>query len=498
VTGDPYRPLLWRKRLASRVRNVGDTVLRPFRPSRIAARRSGPLNLLALAVDTLRYDHLGYAGYAPATSVHLDRLAEAGTCFDDVTAASPWTLPSFASALSGLVPSLHRAGFIGPVLDMDSQPPRRLERSVVTLATHLRRHGYRTAAFYSNQFFAFGLAETFDRHAYFNVPAGDLTAIAMEWVRRHADRPFFCFVLLNDPHEPTTPPPADLEPMLAALAQRDIRPSAAELRALAGWGGLATGGIHLGQTPQPLTPAAERVRQIKLAIYDATIRYVDRTIGATVQQLAEWGLDANTLLTVFSDHGEEFLDHATEAGAWNHDPRDLRAIGHGHTQFQELLHVPWLTTGPNVPAGVRRREPVSLCDFAPTMAEWLGVEPFDLPPAAVDGLVGRSLAGSSPADRILLAEALAYGPDLVAIRQESWKLIASRAGDVFGLYDLATDPNEKTDLTAARPDIARHLLAHLAAWRAVKPGEDDPGSATSWNDVDATVRQRLKDLGYTD
>jgi arylsulfatase A-like enzyme len=142
------------------------------------------------------------------------------------------------------------------------------------------------------------------------------------------------------------------------------------------------------------------------------------------------------------------------------------------------------------------------------MAEWLGVEPFALPPAAVDGLVGRSLAGnspadsspagSSPADRILLAEALAYGPDLVAIRQESWKLIASRAGDVFGLYDLATDPHEKTDLTAARPDIARHLLAHLAAWRVVNPDDDDPGSATSWNDVDTTVRQRLKDLGYTD
>jgi hypothetical protein len=175
------------------------------------------------------------------------------------------------------------------------------------------------------------------------------------------------------------------------------------------------------------------------------------------------------------------------------------------------------------------------------MAEWLGVEPFGLPPAAVDGLVGRSLAGRSlageddtlsrpnrqdtrgepespggprPRDgqqsrvdqetreqlagRILLAEALAYGPDLVAVRQESWKLIATRAGDVFGLYDLATDPKEKTDLTAARSDIARHLLAHLAAWRAVRPGDDDPGSATSWDDVDATVRQRLKDLGYTD
>ena len=104
MTGDPYRPLLWRKRLAARLRGAGVTSLRPLRPSRITARRSGPANLLVLAVDTLRYDHLGLAGYTPATSVHLDRLAAAGICL-------PQTMnpPSPSrSARTGFVPARPR------------------------------------------------------------------------------------------------------------------------------------------------------------------------------------------------------------------------------------------------------------------------------------------------------------------------------------------------------------------------------------------------------
>jgi arylsulfatase A-like enzyme len=259
----------------------------------------------------------------------------------------------------------------------------------------------------------------------------------------------------------------------------------------------------------PLSPAAERILRLKLAVYDATIRYVDRTIGRTMQQLADWRLDESTLVTVLADHGEEFLDHAAAAHAWDHDPRDLRAVGHGQSHFQELLHVPWLAVGPGVPAGVRFKKPVSLCDFAPTVTDWLGLDPFPLPPEPVSGSVGRSVApdllapADAPADRILLAEAIAYGPDLVAVRQGDWKLIARRSGEPLGLYDLAADPGEQTDLTAARPDVARRLQEHLGKWRAALGDDRDrhggaDGKPARWTDVDATVRRRLKELGYTD
>jgi hypothetical protein len=81
---------------------------------------------------------------------------------------------------------------------MDTQPPGRLNPDTLTLARHLENQGYRTAAFYSNPFFAFGLAESFGEHHFANLPAGDMLDMAAHWISRHADGPFFCFVLLNE------------------------------------------------------------------------------------------------------------------------------------------------------------------------------------------------------------------------------------------------------------------------------------------------------------
>ncbi len=543
MASDPFAALTWKKVLAARLRGLGRRCLRPLRPARIAAHREGPPNLLILAVDTLRYDHLGPAGYERATTPHIDDLARAGTWFSDVTAASPWTLPSFASALCGLSPGLHRARLTGQPRNMDSQPPERLAGDVTTLAAHLRGQGYRTAAFYSNHFFAFGLAETFAEHAYHNLPAEFLADIALDWIRRHADQPFFCFVLFNDPHEPTTPPIRDLAPLLRALPADLRQASARELRGLSRWGDPSAGGVALGRAADPLDAATERALALKVAIYDASIRQVDRAIGRCWQQLAGWRLADNTLLTIFSDHGEEFLDHLREARAWNHDPRALLGVGHGHTHFQELLHVPWLAVGPGVPRDRRHTAPVSLCDLAPTVSDWLGVEPLVLPTPGeagvvdgladglveglVDGMTGRSLRSDiavpnrsqvdrqvgrqvdrevDPAEgsaepsgeRFLLAEAIAYGPDLVALRRGQWKLIARRDGHPLGLYDLAADPTEQVDQSAQQPDLLREFQDHLARWRAA--GDDDSGHSSSarWGDLSDTVRQRLKDLGYSE
>lgn len=508
---DPFARQARRQRWAGRLRRWRDAALRPLRPAHIDPKRRGHPNLVLIGVDTLRADHLGLGGYGAPTSPNLDRLAAGGTIFGDVTAMAPWTLPSFSSALTGVMPGLHRAQLTGAVRNMDAQPPHPLDTDLPTLAGRLREQGYHTAAFYSNQFFAFGLAESFDHHGYHNLAAGDLVAVAQEWIRRHADRPFFCFVLLNDPHEPTTPTAADLEPFLPRARAAGAEPTADRLAGYARWGEGAA--ARLGEPPTPDTPAvaAQAHAQglvLKRAVYDATIREVDRAIGGLQQQLQDWDLAESTLVSVFSDHGEEFCEHAEQARAWDHDPRPIAGIGHGHSHFQELLHVPWMAWGAGVPAGVRRREPVSLGDLAPTLLQWLGFEP-PAPPDGVDeagaALYGRSVATPLPQDgrkeRLLLAEAIAYGPDLVALRQGPWKFIAHRDGRPLGLYRLSSDPGEQYDLADSQPEMVARFQDLLARWRAAagtKDGAPDSGTPSSWNDMDDTVRQRLKDLGYSD
>jgi arylsulfatase A-like enzyme len=500
---NPFDQLTVKTRWQSRLSRWRDALLRPVRPSRIKPDRAGPPNLLLIGIDTLRADHLGLGGYSQPTSPCLDQLGARGTIFADVTAPAPWTLPSFASALTARMPGLHGGYLPGAVRNMDNQPPGRLHEDLPTLASHMKSLGYQTAAFYSNQFFAFGLAESFDHHVYVNRPAGEVARLANEWMRRHAGGPFFCFVLLNDPHEPTTPDGDDLAPFLPALAAQGVPSDDDALRPYIRWG--EKPGLDLTRAAFPADTATDHARAIKLAIYDGTIHYVDRVIGTLQDTLKARGLDHNTVVSVFSDHGEEFLDHAALAHQWGHDPRGIHGIGHGHAHFQEVLQVPWLAWGPGVPAGTRVRQPVSLLDLSPTLLEWLGLPPLsDLERAAsAAGEWGASLVGKSVADgsaepaRLILSEAIAYGPDLVALRQDNLKLIAHRDGRVLALFDLAADPGETRDLAAERPEVMTGLLDHLAHWRQSGLGATGKQDG-SWDDMDDTIRQRLKDLGYSE
>ncbi len=518
MPASPFEKLTRKTLVKARLQRLKRALSRPFQPSRIVPERAGPANLLLLGIDTLRADHLGFGGYnGGPISPNLDRLASGGTIFTDVTAPAPWTLPSFTSALTGVMPGLHGGFLSGEVRNMDQQPPGRLNEGIVTLAAHLKEQGYRTAAFYSNQFFAFGLAESFDHHEYHNLPAVDLATMAQDWIRRHADQPFFCFVLFNDPHEPTTPSLDDLALFLPDVAASDPE----QLAAFARWG--EPPHQHLGFMDDPHSPTAQTAVRTKLAIYDATIRGVDRVVGGIQEQLEHWDLADSTLISVFADHGEEFLDHVEFARQWNHDPREIRGIGHGHSHFQELLHVPWAAWGPGVRAGVRCGEPLSLLDLTPTLLEWLRLPPLQQPAlqetlgSLSDNLSGMlfgcSQAGEVqvgelqdnhlPADeigqRIILAEAIAFGPDLVAIRQGRWKMIARRDGFVLALFDLHGEPDETTDVQGANSKVVTRLQSVLTQWRESGTGAGDGSSSEeSWDDLDDTVRQRLRDLGYSD
>ena len=503
---DPFPARGGLKRLVAATRRRAMHGGRLLLPARLRSDRPGPPNLLVLAIDTLRHDRLGFAGCPRRLTPALDALAARGVQFGDVTAPAPWTLPSFTSSLTGVMPLLHGAGLAGALRNLDREPPRRYGGAPVTLATHLARQGYRTAAFYANPFVGFGLAETFADSHYHNLPAHEVTFLALEWIRRHADRPFFCFVLLNDPHEPTTPSQARLAPRLVDPGYRAAggppAPTRDRLRALARWGDPDRGVPHLGRCSSPPDDAARADLALKLALYDACVVAADAAAGGAVDQLAAWGLDRNTLVTVYSDHGEEFIEHLEPSRRWNHDPRGLHGIGHGHAQFQEVLHVPWLAAGPGVIPGARVETPVSLCDVAPTLCDWLGVAPLPLS-AAASALTGRSLAplaagrAAPDPDRLVLAEEIAYGPDLIAARRGPWKLIATRDGRPLALFDLATDPDETRDLKDERTTIADELLAAAEVLNRSANRGGAPASG-EWEDVADKVRRQLRELGYSD
>ena len=79
-----------------------------------------PRNLMVIALDTLRADHLGCYGYPRPTAPFLDRLAREGFVFENAQAQSTWTAPSLISVMTGLNTDVHQV--------CDSPNPGRMHR----------------------------------------------------------------------------------------------------------------------------------------------------------------------------------------------------------------------------------------------------------------------------------------------------------------------------------------------------------------------------------
>ncbi len=102
--------------------------------------RAEPLagyNVLLISLDTLRADHLSCYGYKRATSPRIDQVAKESVLFENVVAASSWTIPSHMSLLTSQYPSVHGV----------ENENMCLGEAVPTLAQVLAKQGYTTAAF---------------------------------------------------------------------------------------------------------------------------------------------------------------------------------------------------------------------------------------------------------------------------------------------------------------------------------------------------------------
>lgn len=440
-------------------------------------------NLLLILVDTLRADRLGAYGHDRPTSPHIDSLAARGIAFPRAYSPSPWTLPGFASALTGLYPSRHGAGVHGPLRNLAEEPPRVLSPRVETLAALLAREGYRSALFGSNPYLRLGLTRGYDRSTVKALGAPRIAALARNWLAaRGGDEPWFLTVHFNDPHEPTDVADASMRRVGATTEQLD-HPERAELER---WGD-PDGDSYLGRVDDASSPLVRERLGVKLAMYDAAIRQVDDAVGLLLDDLRRRGQLERTVVVLLSDHGEEFLEHAAEGREAGFDPRGIWGIGHGHTLFGELLRVPWILAGPGFGAAASTSRVASLVDLLPTLLPRLGVDV----PEGLDGV--DRVAPGAPVAPPVFAEAIAYGPDLVMVMTPALKVIAHRTGELLWAYDLVGDGQEQNPLPAGDPRLGG-IRSVLGSWVArmaeLAPPLPDPAELSD------EMREGLRSLGY--
>jgi arylsulfatase A-like enzyme len=211
-------------------------------------------------------------------------------------------------------------------------------------------------------------------------------------------------------------------------------------------------------------------------LYDGEVAYVDQEIGRLLDGLASLGMDATTLVVLTADHGEEFLDH----GDWEH----------GHTLYDELLHVPLVLRQKGRVSPRAIEAPVGHVDLGPTLLAWCGLPPSrtfegrDLAPA----LEGATLPPVS-----LLAFGSFWGQPLASLRAGELQLIRA-PGKKPELYRWTSDPAEKHDLAAEEsarvPDLQAELERRLAEAAAAGSG---PGPHVELSDAEI---RRLRSIGY--
>ena len=458
-------------------------------------------NVILVVVDTLRADRMSCYGYFRPTTPFLDRLAEEGALFEDVTAQFSWTVPSMVSMFTGRY-----------LTDLSEQvaPGQR------TIAQAFRKAGYRTLGASANLLLQkdTGLLAGFDsfeampedsneKRSLSELASGVLNALDRQ-IQRDADTkpaaPVFIYLHAFETHDPYRRwSEADQTlPVTEAIA---IQPEGWMIEQLQPFAELAPVDDPLWRSDRDWINRAR-------GRYEHEIRLVDSQLEAFLDELRLRGLLDNAVVALVSDHGEGLWEHepphwifqraiATE-DFWERLPREIFYQKHGAIQFQEVLATPMLIWGSGVSKGVRIPSPVENIDLLPTLLQLA-----DIP--AISGLHGRSLVPQLTNQRsVPRPYVFSLGVQAATVRETAsgLKLIvpqrkSASLGEPHHLFRLGDDPYERHDLAESQPADVERLRRVFDEWVRLHPVKLGNQSGSRAAERTAALRRRLTAIGYS-
>lgn len=238
---------------------------------------------------------------------------------------------------------------------------------------------------------------------------------------------------------------------------------------------------------RPVAPNPEYKGKSQFGIYGDFIEELDGSVGKILETLDRLKVADNTLVVFTSDNGGVVVNTAEHAVAMK---AGLKINGHlrggKHDIWEGGFREPFIVRWPGtVPAGTVSDQVICLTDLPATVAGVFGVslkpgqaeDSFDVRAAFIGG------DGKPVRDHVVLQDARAT----YAIRMGDWKLVervnpppvTARNRNVEQrianarkrdpkhdeLFNLAEDPSETKDVSAAHPDVVAKLRAALIAAR---------------------------------
>ncbi|MCF6262458.1 MAG: sulfatase-like hydrolase/transferase [Xanthomonadales bacterium] len=424
-------------------------------------------NLLIITIDTVRADTF----YASEDNQFSDRLSiwlKRARVYRNAQSVAPWTIPSIATVLTGYAQNQHGAGaFPGAIANLNTQLPSSVLAGVSTLAERLGVAGFSSNAASAHPWFSsgFGLERGFNtidaRKSRKNIDIWFEQSIKQR-EQASVQQRNFTYLHYMEAHGRHT---RNLEEYFSKLSNDQKK------RGLNWAGAICENGLEATICQRYL-------------VYNQAVLELRDSLANVLEQLENSGLLEQTLVLVYSDHGEEFHDHLEQAQADNHDPRGIYGFGHGNSLYEEQLHIPLLIWNPNDEKGRIVNTPVSLLDVAPSILDWLGVD------ISADNFPGMLLdKAEKETDRVFYASNIAYGPEQISVRDGDEKSIWNTVSDKSSYFNLKNDPDEQQPLTG--DDLVLHFdkltgdYLDLASANIGEPPE-----------IDAEQLERLKSIGY--
>lgn len=353
-----------------------------------AASAQEKLNVLFVAVDDLNNDLRTY-GHPLVESPNIDRLARRGMQFDRAYCNYPVCNPSRSSLLTGLYPD--QTGVRSNGDDFRDRLP-----DVQTLPQMFRNAGYFVARV--GKIFHYGVPaqigtpgeddpESWDEtvnprgrdkieedQIYSIDPVGHGLGGTLSWMAQdgtdeeqtdglgataairlleeHAREPFFLAMGFYRPHTPYVAPHDYFRKYPIRMVRLPVEPlnDLVDLP-YAAW----VDRIYQYETP-------EIKKREAMQAYYASITFMDAQLGRILDALERLGLEENTVVVFWSDHGYHMGEHQL----WQKT-----------TLFENSARVPFIIASPGhaATAGLRTPALAELVDVYPTLAELCGLEP---------------------------------------------------------------------------------------------------------------------------
>lgn len=412
-------------------------------------------NVVVVLADDLGYADVGFNGCEDIPTPNLDALARDGAVFTDAYVTFPVCSPSRAGLITGR--HQQRFGYERNPIYNPQDDKVGLPLTERTLADTLGAAGYVSGVYGKwhlgahdnfhplnrgfDEFYGFltgghqyfpemltlrgtgfhfsGYREMMMRQREFVEETEYLTTAlsreAADFVRRHADEPFFLYLSYNAPHTPM-------------------------------------------QAPAEVIERFSSIENKKRRTYAAMVSVMDTGIGRVLQEIDRQGIAGRTIVFFLSDNG----------GAPSNASRNTPLRGHKGNVYDGGLRVPFAMRWTGVvPAGQRRNEPISSLDIYATAVAQAGAAAHVSPERPIDGVdLLPHLTGAAPDpphDYLFFRSTLTGGE---AVRSGNLKLVRPAAGETLAAYDLAADIAESNDVAAERASEAEKLRRRWDAWNA--------------------------------